>query len=618
MSVKANTVARTPRASKASGTRTRSTSAQREIVREAASLRSKLERREAKLEGLQEKLAEGRRRLAEQATRIAKQQAALEGAEQARRQAEAQRSALGEAQANLSAHDHEDAKLRRSLRDLRKALATRERELEDTQRELAEARRAPKLRAELGVFEQKLASAEEILAARTEQIAALHTALAATQETLAVRRDEIAALEAAVQRPAAATATPPPETAPAASPAATHDEPPGLQCFPWLEHEQEEAPSQPAAPEITVPAEAPRPLLTPRRPTPSVDDQPAIHRYWRRGQIRSKLSRDGVNDVDDFYLGYLLEVCRRYPHRTNAILSIGTAGHDLDVELARRAREAGAENFNIHCLSEPDPTPREDPTNAAGPQLAGHLSLIQSDIRSWQAPEPYSLIIANESLHHLGEPALALDKLAACLDAEGTLLTSTPIGRWDRMESPVAAEMVEQIWKLMPESYRHTRDLEKLERRYPANAASEQSRPWSRCSALLPELMSRFHFEVFIAYGNVINAFIDPEIGPNFDPDNKSDRSFIDQVAALDDGKIDAGLIPPTHLLAALRTSPVWETTVYRHWTPEFCLGRLRTAPADAVEIREEPQPEPQPISANAANATDLADPQRTPSSPAG
>ena len=53
MRAKAKTVNQTPRASKASGTRTRSAAKQRELVREAASLRGKLQRREAKLEALQ-------------------------------------------------------------------------------------------------------------------------------------------------------------------------------------------------------------------------------------------------------------------------------------------------------------------------------------------------------------------------------------------------------------------------------------------------------------------------------------------------------------------------------------------------------------------------------------
>ena len=125
-----------------------------------------------------------------------------------------------------------------------------------------------------------------------------------------------------------------------------------------------------------MPAEDRGPLLIRRRPPPSADGLPAIHRYWRRGQIRSKLARDGVNDVNDFYLGYLLEVCRRYPHRTNAILSIGTAGHDLDLELARRAREAGVENFNIHRLSESASTLREDQTHAAEPRPNGSAMMF--------------------------------------------------------------------------------------------------------------------------------------------------------------------------------------------------------------------------------------------------
>ena len=95
---------------------------------------------------------------------------------------------------------------------------------------------------------------------------------------------------------------------------------------------------------------------------------------------------------------------------------------------------------------------------------------------------------------------------------------------------------------------------------------------------ILSLLADRFGFEVFAAFGNVINAFIDETIGRNFDPENERDRRFIDRVARVDDGKIDSGLIPPTHMLAALAVEPK-DTLVYKHWTPDFCLGRASQEP---------------------------------------
>ena len=86
--------------------------------------------------------------------------------------------------------------------------------------------------------------------------------------------------------------------------------------------------------------------------------------------------------------------------------------------------------------------------------------------------------------------------------------------------------------------------------------------------------MKEFHFEAFIAYGNLPDIFTDRNVGHNFDVRNDEDTEFIDRIGALNDRLIGDGVIKPTQMMAALRGSQAGATRCYEHWSPEFCVRR--------------------------------------------
>jgi hypothetical protein len=43
-----------------------------------------------------------------------------------------------------------------------------------------------------------------------------------------------------------------------------------------------------------------------------------------------------------------------------------------------------------------------------------------------------------------------------------------------------------------------------------------------------------FDFELFLAYANVIDIFVDRTFGDNFDSNNERDRSFIDLIRGIE------------------------------------------------------------------------------------
>ena len=93
-----------------------------------------------------------------------------------------------------------------------------------------------------------------------------------------------------------------------------------------------------------------------------------------------------------------------------------------------------------------------------------------------------------------------------------------------------------------------------------------------RAQDILPLLVERFSFDVFLAFANVIDPFVERSFGPNFSVDREWDCAFIDRVHARDEQELAAGRIKPTHMFAVMGNGPS---------VAALCVGGV--APAAAV-----------------------------------
>lgn len=93
-----------------------------------------------------------------------------------------------------------------------------------------------------------------------------------------------------------------------------------------------------------------------------------------------------------------------------------------------------------------------------------------------------------------------------------------------------------------------------------------------RSQDILPLLVDRFHFQLFLPYGNVIDPFIDRAFGCHFDPAAAWDRSFIDEVNRRDEDEIASGGIKPTHIIAVVGNEFCAAPRFLEHLSPEFCV----------------------------------------------
>jgi hypothetical protein len=141
------------------------------------------------------------------------------------------------------------------------------------------------------------------------------------------------------------------------------------------------------------------------------------------------------------------------------------------------------------------------------------------------------------------------------------------------MRWPEALTLLEMVWASMPERYRFDHQTKRYEHSFVNYDCSQEGFEGIRAQDILPLLLERFHPEAFVAFGNLIDVFVDRGFGPNFDVKKPDDREFIDRVALLDDVAIDLGMVKPTHLIASFRGRET-STRYWHHWAPDYCVRR--------------------------------------------
>jgi hypothetical protein len=179
-----------------------------------------------------------------------------------------------------------------------------------------------------------------------------------------------------------------------------------------------------------------------------------------------------------------------------------------------------------------------------------------------------------QSLHHFEALETLFERIGQALHPDGCFVSDDMIGRNGHQRWPEALVHINEIWSQLPEKYKYNHQLKRVEFEYIDWDCSKEGFEGIRAQDILPLLLKHFHFELFIAFGNIINPFIDRSFGPNFDAENEWDRAFIDRVHALDAAEIEAGRIKPTHMIAAMRKKPVDRPIIYKHLAPEFCVRR--------------------------------------------
>jgi SAM-dependent methyltransferase len=303
-------------------------------------------------------------------------------------------------------------------------------------------------------------------------------------------------------------------------------------------------------------------------------DLPQIAGYWGHKHLRPMLEPFGFTNSIELFRGYMGRICRDIAGENVQILSVGAGDSATEINIARWLLENDIRNFAFECIDINAEVLNRGMSGARENGVSEHFTFSTFDINVWRPRRQFMFVLAVQSLHHVQKLEILFDRIKEALHPDGYFMSDDMIGRNGHQRWPEALRLVEHLWAELPDKYKYNHQLKRLEKKFVNWDCSTEGFEGIRSQDILPLLMKHFSFEVFVAFGNIIDPFIDRCFGPNFDPNDEWDRNFIDRVHALDVAEIEAGRIKPTHMMAVLRKKPVENVQVHKHLTPEFCFRR--------------------------------------------
>lgn len=306
----------------------------------------------------------------------------------------------------------------------------------------------------------------------------------------------------------------------------------------------------------------------------TVHDLPPIFHYWSHTYLAPKLNAFGITDPEQFFFLYAQKFHARFPQAQMRMVSIGSGNCDMEARMAQRLVEHGITAFTIECMDINTTMLQRGHELAATSGVAQHIVPITGDFNYWQPDGVYDLILANQCVHHVLELENLFAAVKSCLSPQGYFLVSDMIGRNGHLRWPEALKVVNEFWQELPEKYRYNYELFRHEPQFINHDCSTEGFEGIRAQDILPLLVANFKFELFLPFANVVYAFIDRAVGPNFDVNGEWDRNFIDRIHARDEEGLLNGELKPTQMLAVLRTVDVETQLLHPKLTPEFCVRR--------------------------------------------
>jgi hypothetical protein len=298
-----------------------------------------------------------------------------------------------------------------------------------------------------------------------------------------------------------------------------------------------------------------------------------IYHYWIARHIRPRMCAVfGVPDVLLFFANAAAEAFHQ-PGASRRLVSLGAGECEHEIALIKKLLQMGETDFVLEAL-ELSPVRSDRAREMANREGVGqYLTISEADLNSWVPEKKYSIVIAKDTLHHVLELEHLFDSVHEALEDEGTFLTSDMIGRNGHMRWPEALELVESMWKFIPDHYKTNHQLKRVEQTYQNWDCSKQGFEGIRAQDILPLLVKKFSFRSFLGFGNLPDIFIERGFGHNLSVDDPHDTGFVDFLEDLNTLLIDLGYLKPTMIRAAMmrfrpNTAPV---RCHRHWTPEFC-----------------------------------------------
>lgn len=206
-------------------------------------------------------------------------------------------------------------------------------------------------------------------------------------------------------------------------------------------------------------------------------------------------------------------------------------------------------------------------------EIGDHFVFIEDDFNKWTPNDKqFAGVMCHHALHHVQDLEHLFQSIRTALHPQGVFCTFDVIGRNGHMRWPEALEIITRIWAFLPKKKKYHHLLKQIHENYINWDCSSQGFEGIRSQDILPLLNDFFHFNTFLAFGNLIDVFTSRGYGANFDPNDRQDTAFIEFIQYLNDLLIDIGYIKPTRMCAVMSLEESENIRCYKNWTPKFCI----------------------------------------------
>ena len=297
-----------------------------------------------------------------------------------------------------------------------------------------------------------------------------------------------------------------------------------------------------------------------------------IFRYWQIKYFKPRfLEVCEANNHLDFYWKPLAQRIRQTG--CNDVISFGCGDAQVEVGVATGLKKEGLTDFRFHCVELSSAQIKRAGEFVTKAGLSEHFVFIEADFNTWQANgQVFAGAMCHHALHHVLELEHLIGAIRNALHPQGCFVSIDVVGRNGHMRWPEALEIIERIWRFLPEEKRYHHILRTLDQEYVNRDCSTEGFEGIRSQDILPILTRHFKFEKFLAFGNLVDVFTSRGFGASYDSNDAHDTAFIDFIQYLNDLLIDLGHLTPTRMCAVMVPEHAEPTKTYKHWTPEFCL----------------------------------------------
>jgi len=280
---------------------------------------------------------------------------------------------------------------------------------------------------------------------------------------------------------------------------------------------------------------------------------PDIFHYWSNRYIRPMFEGVGTTHPEDLFVKYLLEAASASKRSSPRFVSIGAGNCDVECGLADQLVARGLDRFTFECIDINPHMLERGRAMATERGLHKRVLPIHGDFNDWAPEGQYDAILANQCLHHVQNLEGLFSAIERSLGEHGRFITSDMIGRNGHQRWPEAEKIVRAVWAELGDRYKYNHQFQELQLDFVNHDCASESFEGIRAQDILPLLVERFGFDVFIAFGNVVDPFIDRGFGHNFSVDSDHDRRLIDRLHEIDEAGFADGTLSPTHLVAVMR-----------------------------------------------------------------